>query len=60
LWGIGLSRAERQPAVQIGLAKLLADSTYGVGYLLKDRIGNVKEFIGDVRRVAEGGSTIDR
>jgi DNA-binding NarL/FixJ family response regulator len=46
--------------VQVGLAmKLLADSAEGVGYLLKDRIGNVKEFIGAVRRVAEGGSAID-
>jgi len=46
--------------VQVGLAmKLLSDSAEGVGYLLKDRIGNVKEFIGAVRRVAEGGSAID-
>jgi DNA-binding NarL/FixJ family response regulator len=46
--------------VQVGLAmKLLADSAEGVGYLLKDRIGNVKEFIGAVRRVADGGSAID-
>jgi len=46
--------------VQVGLAmKLLADSAEGVGYLLKDRIGNVKEFIGAVRRVAQGGSAID-
>jgi len=46
--------------VQIGLAmKLLADSAEGVGYLLKDRIGNVKDFVGAVRRVAEGGSAID-
>ena len=29
------------------------------GYLLKDRIGDVKEFVGAVRRVAEGGSAID-
>jgi DNA-binding NarL/FixJ family response regulator len=46
--------------VQVGLAmKLLADSAEGVGYLLKDRIGNVKDFIGAVRRVAAGGSAID-
>jgi DNA-binding NarL/FixJ family response regulator len=46
--------------VEIGLAmKLLADSAEGAGYLLKDRIGDVKEFISAVRRVAEGGSAID-
>jgi DNA-binding NarL/FixJ family response regulator len=46
--------------VQVGLAmKLLAESAEGVGYLLKDRISDVKEFIGAVRRVANGGSAID-
>jgi DNA-binding NarL/FixJ family response regulator len=46
--------------VELGLAmKLLAESAEGVGYLLKDRISDVKEFIAAVRRVAEGGSAID-
>ena len=46
--------------VEVGLAmKLLSDSAEGAGYLLKDRIGDVKEFIGAVRRVADGGSAID-
>jgi DNA-binding NarL/FixJ family response regulator len=46
--------------VQVGLAmKLLAESAEGVGYLLKDRISDVKEFIGALRRVAGGGSAID-
>jgi DNA-binding NarL/FixJ family response regulator len=46
--------------VELGLAmKLLADSAEGVGYLLKDRISDVEEFIGAVRRVANGGSAID-
>jgi DNA-binding NarL/FixJ family response regulator len=46
--------------VEVGLAmKLLADSAEGTGYLLKDRISDVKEFISAVRRVAEGGSAID-
>ena len=46
--------------VELGLAlKLLADSAEGVGYLLKDRISDVDEFIGAVRRVADGGSAID-
>jgi DNA-binding NarL/FixJ family response regulator len=46
--------------VEIGLAmKLLADSADGVGYLLKDRIADVPEFIGALRRVANGGSAVD-
>jgi DNA-binding NarL/FixJ family response regulator len=46
--------------VEVGLAmKLLADSAEGVGYLLKDRISNVPEFVAAVRRVAEGGSALD-
>jgi DNA-binding NarL/FixJ family response regulator len=46
--------------VEVGLAmKLLADSAEGAGYLLKDRIGNVKEFVAAVKRVADGGSAID-
>jgi len=46
--------------VEVGLAmRLLADSAEGVGYLLKDRISDVPEFIGAVRRVAAGGSAVD-
>lgn len=46
--------------VELGLAmRLLADSAEGAGYLLKDRISDVEEFIGAVRRVASGGSAID-
>ena len=46
--------------VEVGLAmKLLSDSAEGAGYLLKDRISDVKEFIAAVRRVANGGSAID-
>jgi len=46
--------------VEVGLAMtLLAESAEGVGYLLKDRIGNVKEFVSAVRRVAGGGSALD-
>lgn len=46
--------------VELGLAmKLLADSAEGAGYLLKDRISDVREFVGAVRRVAGGGSAID-
>ena len=46
--------------VELGLAmKLLAESAEGVGYLLKDRVGDVKDFVATVRRVAAGGSAID-
>jgi DNA-binding NarL/FixJ family response regulator len=46
--------------VELGLAlKLLADSAEGVGYLLKDRISEVDDFVGAVRRVGEGGSALD-
>jgi DNA-binding NarL/FixJ family response regulator len=46
--------------VDLGLAlKLLADSAEGVGYLLKDRIRDVDEFVDAVRRVGEGGSALD-
>jgi DNA-binding NarL/FixJ family response regulator len=46
--------------VELGLAmKLLADSAEGVGYLLKDRISDVTDFLSAVRRVAQGGSALD-
>lgn len=46
--------------VEVGLAmQLLADSAEGAGYLLKDRISNVTEFVEAVLRVANGGSAID-
>jgi DNA-binding NarL/FixJ family response regulator len=38
---------------------LLSDGADGVGYLLKDRIGEVDRFIDAVRRVAAGGSVLD-
>jgi DNA-binding NarL/FixJ family response regulator len=39
--------------------ELLSDSTGGVGYLLKDRIANVAQFVDAVRRVAGGGTVMD-
>jgi DNA-binding NarL/FixJ family response regulator len=46
--------------VEVGLAmQLLGDSAAGVGYLLKDRVSNVKEFMDAVVRVADGGSAMD-
>ena len=40
--------------------ELLADSAEGLGYLLKDRVSDVDEFIAAVERVAEGGSAWSR
>jgi DNA-binding NarL/FixJ family response regulator len=39
--------------------ELLADGRGGVGYLLKDRILHVVEFVEAVRRVASGGTALD-
>jgi DNA-binding NarL/FixJ family response regulator/class 3 adenylate cyclase len=39
--------------------ELLAESAEGVGYLLKDRVADVDDFVGAVRRVADGGSALD-
>ena len=40
-------------------AELLAGDTAGVGYLLKDRVADVRDFVADVRRVAAGGTALD-
>ena len=40
-------------------AELLADGTGGVGYLLKDRVADVRDFVDAVRRVATGGMALD-
>ena len=45
---------ERQYATE-----LLADGAGGVGYLLKDRVGDIPEFIDALRRVARGGTALD-
>jgi DNA-binding NarL/FixJ family response regulator len=39
--------------------ELLADRRGGIGYLLKDRVGRVDEFIDALRRVASGGTALD-
>jgi DNA-binding NarL/FixJ family response regulator len=39
--------------------ELLADGRGGVGYLLKDRVFDVAEFVDAVRRVGEGGTALD-
>ena len=38
---------------------LVGDDAAGVGYLLKDRVGDVGSFLDSVRRVAAGGSALD-
>ncbi|KJS55845.1 LuxR family transcriptional regulator [Streptomyces rubellomurinus subsp. indigoferus] len=40
-------------------AQLLADGAHGVGYLLKDRVGRVEEFLAALERVAGGGVAMD-
>jgi DNA-binding NarL/FixJ family response regulator len=40
-------------------AELLSEDASGVGYLLKDRVGDVERFMDAVRRVAAGGSVLD-
>jgi DNA-binding NarL/FixJ family response regulator len=40
-------------------AELLAGTPAGVGYLLKDRVANVSEFLGAMHRVADGGTALD-
>lgn len=39
--------------------ELLAGSSHGVGYLLKDRVAEVREFVDAVVRVARGGTALD-
>jgi DNA-binding NarL/FixJ family response regulator len=40
-------------------AELLAGSPAGVGYLLKDRVADVSEFVEAISRVAHGGTVLD-
>jgi DNA-binding NarL/FixJ family response regulator len=39
--------------------ELLQESAEGVGYLLKDRVYDLADFVAVVKRVAEGGSALD-
>jgi DNA-binding NarL/FixJ family response regulator len=50
-----LSQYVEEPAAQ----ELLAMGARGVGYLLKDRVADVSEFIDAVGRVARGGTALD-
>lgn len=42
-----------------GALTLFDDDTAGLGYLLKDRVLDIEEFLSAVRRVASGGSVVD-
>jgi DNA-binding NarL/FixJ family response regulator len=44
---------------QLYARELLSDRSGAVGYLLKDRIGDVEQFVDAVRRVAAGGTAMD-
>jgi DNA-binding NarL/FixJ family response regulator len=39
--------------------ELVGDRAQGIGYLLKDRVGDLELFIDAIRRVARGGSALD-
>ncbi|MFF3671941.1 response regulator [Microtetraspora malaysiensis] len=39
--------------------RLLSTATTGIGYLLKDRVADVAEFLDSLRRVAAGGTALD-
>jgi DNA-binding NarL/FixJ family response regulator len=41
-------------------AELLASGGGGIGYLLKERVGEVRAFVDAVERVANGGTALDR
>jgi DNA-binding NarL/FixJ family response regulator len=46
--------------VEVGTAtRLLAENPERLGYLLKDRVGEIDDFAGTLRRVVAGGSALD-
>src|SRR4051794_21114624 len=64
-----LEMRRRQPATGILILSQFCEPAYvvdligerpaGVGYLLKERVGDVATFVGAVERVAAGGSALD-
>ncbi|WP_436520713.1 response regulator transcription factor [Actinoplanes sp. HUAS TT8] len=64
-----LALRERKPGIAVLVlsqyveeryaSELLSGDTNGVGYLLKDRVADVDEFLLTARRVAEGGTAFD-
>jgi DNA-binding NarL/FixJ family response regulator len=65
-----LEARRRQPSLNVLIlsqyvepiytAELLESGEGGVGYLLKERVGEVRSFMDAVHRVAEGGTALDR
>jgi DNA-binding NarL/FixJ family response regulator len=65
-----LEARRRQPALALLVlsqyvepaysGELLASGESGVGYLLKERVSEVRTFVDAVRRVAAGGTALDR
>jgi DNA-binding NarL/FixJ family response regulator len=46
--------------VEFGMAtQILAESPEGLGYLLKERVTDVEEFVATLRRVSSGGTALD-
>jgi DNA-binding NarL/FixJ family response regulator len=41
-------------------SELIGEDTAGIGYLLKERVGDVRAFLDALRRVAAGGTVLDR
>jgi DNA-binding NarL/FixJ family response regulator len=41
-------------------SELIGENTAGIGYLLKERIGDVRAFLDALERVAAGGTVLDR
>jgi DNA-binding NarL/FixJ family response regulator len=63
-----LDLRERQPDLAVMVLSQYVEQTYaaellesgaGIGYLLKDRIGDVREFVDALDRVAAGGTVVD-
>jgi DNA-binding NarL/FixJ family response regulator len=48
-----------QHVEQLYARELLVGGDGAVGYLLKDRVSDVRQFVDAVRRVAEGGTVVD-
>jgi DNA-binding NarL/FixJ family response regulator len=46
--------------VEVGVAtRVLAEDLEGLGYLVKDRVTDLEEFLGALERVADGGTALD-
>ena len=41
-------------------SELIGDNSAGIGYLLKERVGDVRAFLDGLERVAAGGTVLDR